>query len=298
MTRRFVVTGASGFVGGALRLHLPASARPLRLSGEDWRANIDACDFEGSTVIHLAARVHGKGGTDADYEHDNVEKTRELAKRAARAGAARLVFLSTIKVNGEETRGGPFRREDAPAPRDAYARSKWAAEQALAAIARESALEVSVIRPPLVYGPGAKGNLAALLRLCDTPWPLPFAALDNRRSFIQVDDLARLIARCADAPNTGGATYLAAHKQALSSAMLVALVRRALGRAPRLFTMPRGFLEGLGAMVGQGERARSLTRSLEIDAGATEAELGWSAQVSPQSAIEEMVAAYRAAVSK
>lgn len=296
MARRFVVTGASGFVGRALRPHLAGAVQPLRLGGADWRANIAACDLEGAVVIHLAARVHATvPASEADYERDNVEKTRELATRAARSGAERLVFVSSIKVNGEHTSVRPFRRDDAPDPRDAYARSKWAAERALAAIAGDHGLAVTIVRPPLVYGPGAKSNLAKLLRIADTAWPLPFASLHNRRSFIHADDLARLLVRCADTPRAAGATYLAAHRETISTASLVTLMRGALGRPARLFATPGWCIEAAAAMAGQRGRAQSLTRSLEVDVAATEAELDWSARIGPKATVEELVAAYRSA---
>src|SRR6185503_13341122 len=207
-------------------------------------------------VFHLAARVHRPGeDADAAYQRDNMEKTRELALRAAASGARRLVFLSSVKVNGEETHGQPFRREDAPDPRDAYARSKWAAEQALAAVAAQGALEVVVVRSPLVYGPGAGGNLRALLRLADSPWPLPFAAIANRRSFVHAADLARLLVACAATPGARGRTYLAANRESTpSTPRIVTAMRSALGRPARLVSLPPALLEAAAGLAGQGER--------------------------------------------
>ena len=299
MTRpidRAIVTGAAGFVGRALSAHLEAASARLQLHEDDWRERIGAADFAGATVFHLAARVHDTGTQgEADYIRDNVDKTRELAQAAAAGGARRLVFASTVKVNGEETRGRPFGPGDAPAPEDAYARSKWAAEQALAQIARGAKLEVAIVRSPLVYGSAVKGNLLALLRLADSPWPLPFGALDNRRSFVHVDDLARLLIDCATLPQAAGGTYFAAHPEAVSTAALVRAMRTHLGRPARLVRMPRAALEAAAAFAGQGERMRRLTRPLEVDATQTAAALGWNAQIGFDAAVEDMVGAYREA---
>lgn len=283
-----IVTGASGFVGRVLARQLGA-ARSLSLAAVDWEAAAASLAFRDAVVYHLAARVHGRGAVVDEYRRDNVDKTRALAERAAREGAQAFVFLSTIKVHGEETRGAPFRPDDPPRPEDAYARSKLAAEQALAEIAARTGLRVAVVRSPLVYGREPRGNLAALRRLADTPWPLPFAALDAPRSFVHVEDLCRALTACAGAPASG--VYLAAHPLPVATASLVQLLRRALGRAPRLFPVPAALLEAAGAMVGQGERARRLTRALVVDPSRLQRELGWSAQVDIDAAVRDLAAA-------
>jgi UDP-glucose 4-epimerase len=294
MTQRFVVTGASGFVGSAIRSHLEGPFHHLSLAADDWADQVKGTDFTDRCVLHLAARVHdGAPGSEAEYERDNVVKTRVLAEAAAAGGARRFVFLSTIKVNGEETADEPFRRNSAPHPRDAYGRSKWAAEQALARVAQGAGLEVAIVRSPLVYGPGAKGNLLTLMRLAESPWPLPFAAIRNRRSFIQVDDLARLLLACATLEQAAGRTFLAAHSQSVSTPRLVAALRAALDRPARLVGVPPWLLEAGAFPLGQLARMRRLTRSLEIDVSDTERELGWAAQVSFETAVDDMVAAYR-----
>jgi nucleoside-diphosphate-sugar epimerase len=287
---RAIVSGASGFVGRAVVAHLEASATSLRFAEEDWLEQVRAADFRGATVFHLAARVHGEGaGSEAEFIRDNVEKTRTLAQVAANGGARRFVFLSTVKVHGEETRHRPFRPGDPLAPEDAYGRSKAEAERALAKVA---GLETAVVRAPLVYGPGAKGNLHALLRLADSPWPLPFAAIANRRSFVHVDDLARLLIDCAALPQAAGSTFFAAHARSVSTAQLVAALRANLGRPARLVRAPRAWLEAGAFLAGQGARMRRLTRSLEVDAAETSARLGWQAQIGFEPAVEDMVRAY------
>jgi nucleoside-diphosphate-sugar epimerase len=210
LLERALVSGAGGFVGSALVAHLAVTEAPLRMGAPDWTEQLGTTNFEDATIFHLAARVHGDDDDDPGFLHDNVDKTLALARAARRGGARRFVFLSSVKVNGEESRSHAFNRADKPAPQDAYARSKAQAEAGLAMI---EGLDVVVVRSPLVYGPGVKGNLLALLRLCDSPWPLPFGALDNRRSFVHVDDLARLLIDCATHPDAAGRTYFAAHER-------------------------------------------------------------------------------------
>jgi UDP-glucose 4-epimerase len=292
--RPIVVTGSHGFVGRALAARLPASAQALSLVDDAWERNLASTRFSGAVVYHLAARVHGRGEEEACYLRDNRDKTAALARAAAAGGARRLVFASSVKAMGEETGGAPFRIGDEPRPRDAYGRSKLAAEGALVEAARGSGLEWSIVRAPLVLGPGAKANLRALLRLCDSPWPLPFAALENRRSFVHVDDLARLLLACGERPQAAGRTYLAAHREPFSTRALIGAVRAALGRPGRLFAMPAAWLERLAALAGRGAELLPLTRSLEVDPSAAERALEWRAEVALDPAVESMVAAYRA----
>jgi len=292
MSPRAVVTGSSGFVGRALCARL-ASVDRVSFASRDWKARLDNAALDGATVFHLAARVHAAADENAFFA-DNVDKTRALAQAAAREGARRFVFVSSIKVHGEESPGRALREDDAPAPADAYGRSKLAAEQALRETARETGLEIVIVRPPLVYGAGARANLEALVRLCDTPWPLPFAALHARRSFVHVEDLARLLVDCAEQPEAAGKTFFAAHVEGVSTFMLVQLMRRALGRPERTFSMPPPMLEAAAAALGQGARARRLTRALIADPEAARRELRWSARVPIDQAIEEVVRDYRA----
>jgi nucleoside-diphosphate-sugar epimerase len=267
-------------------------ATPLHMTPPSWAQHACAARFEGATVFHLAARAHqARDAHEADYTRDNADKTRQLADLAAGRGARHLVFLSSIKVLGEESVARPFVATDTPAPLDAYARSKRDAEEAVAAAAGRG-LGTTIVRAPLVYGPGARGNLQALLRLADSPLHLPFASLDNRRSFIHVDDLAALLVACAG-HEASGRTYLASHRNPLSTSALIAGVRAALGRPRRLFSVAPSTLESAAALCGQAERMRRLTRSLEADPSAAENDLAWSAQVSPERAIIDLVRGYR-----
>jgi UDP-glucose 4-epimerase len=287
---RALVSGASGFVGSALVAHLEAREGRLRMADPDWLDQLGHTDFSGATVFHLAARVHSPGGNDADFMRDNAEKTAALAQAALRGGARRLVFLSSVKVNGEDSGMRPFRRGDAFAPQDAYARSKARAEEELAKV---RGLEIVIVRSPLVYGAGAKGNLLALMQLADSPWPLPFGAVHNRRSFVHVDDLARLLIDCATRPQAAGRLYFAAHPQTVSTERLVSAMRGALARPRRLFGIPARALDLAASLAGAADRMHRLTRSLEVDAADANSELGWNAQIGFASAVEDMVNAYR-----
>lgn len=289
-----MVSGAGGFVGSALVAHLEVTQSRLRMGAADWMEQLESTDFRGATVFHLAARVHADDDDDPSFLRDNVDKTLAFALAAKRGGARRFVFLSSVKVNGEESPGRPFTRADAPAPKDAYARSKAQAEAALATV---QGLDCVVVRSPLVYGANVKGNLLSLLRLADSPWPLPFGALENRRSFVHVDDLARLLIDCASHDAAVGRMYFAAHATPVSTRELVRRMREAMSRKPRLVSVPRGVLEAAAAIGGQRERMRRLTRSLEVDANDAQRELGWTAQIGFDAALEDMVGAYRQASS-
>lgn len=289
-----IVTGSTGFVGRALMAALGDGATRLHLTPPRWIDLVDSVPFEGATVFHLAARAHQMGGaSEDDYTRDNVDKTRRLADVAAGRGARRMVFLSSVKVHGEESGARPFVATDKPAPQDAYARSKLAAEEAVTSAASRHGLQTTIVRAPLVYGAGARGNLQALLRLADSPWPLPFASLDNRRSFVHVDDLAALLIACAARREAVGQTYLAAHHSAVSTSALIARLRIALGRPRRLFPVAPSTLESAASVAGQGERIRRLTRSLEADPSAAENDLAWSAKVPLERAIADLVRGHR-----
>lgn len=288
---RAVISGAGGFVGRSLMSMIGGATAQVHLGEPDWADQVRTADYAGATVFHLAAKVHGEGEeTEAAYFHDNVEKTRAFAQAAAARGAKRFVFLSTIKVNGEETTQRPFRESDPPAPEDAYGRSKWQAERVLA---ETPGLEFAIVRSPLVYGAGVKGNLLSLLRVADSGLCLPFGGVANRRSFIHVDDLARLLVECGKHPLAAGRTFLAAHPDRVSTPRLIGAMRGFLGRPPRLLSVAPFVLESAAALAGQGARMRRLTRSLEIDPAGTQQALGWIAQIGFETGVEDMVRTYR-----
>lgn len=291
---RFIATGASGYVGRALAGRVGSGMHGVRLGIEGWRERLRDAPWRGAVVFHLAARVHrASEADDAAYERDNVVKTREVAESAAAGGARRLVFLSTIKVHGEESPGRPLRAGDAPHPSDAYARSKWRAEAALAECAARTGLEVVVVRSPLVIGPEAHGNLRSLMRLADSGWPLPFAALRNRRTFVARDDLVALLLRCASAP-VGGRTLMAGDPDAISAPRLLRVLRAALGRPPRLFPMPAVALETAASVAGLREPMHRFTRSLEADVSETMRDAQWAPAKSVDEALREMALAWKA----
>jgi nucleoside-diphosphate-sugar epimerase len=286
-----LVTGSGGFVGSAFAAVAGAHAR-LSMAGPAWREAIAAADFRGVTVVHLAARVHEPRGRPEDFDFDNAEKTRVLAEAAAAGGAARFVLASTVKVHGEETRGAAFRADSPPAPEDAYARSKWRAEEALRAISARTGLPSVVVRFPLTYGPGVGGNFRALLRLADSGAWLPFGAIENRRSLVHARDLAEALLLAAAHPRAPGQAFIAAHPEAVSTPGLLSAIRERLGRPRRLFPLPPALLEGGALVVGLGSAMRRLTRSLEADPGALVSVLGWQPRLALAEGIADTVAGW------
>lgn len=286
---RAVVTGAGGFIGTGLVRRLD-SLSTLSLAAPDWRQAISRVDFRDAVVFHLGARVHRRSGDWAAWLHDNVEKTEALALGAARGGARRFVFASTLKVHGEETSQRAFSPRDELRPMDEYARSKALAEERLREIEAREGLGVVIVRSPLVYGRDAKGNLANVRDACASPWPLPFAAIDNRRSWIHRDDLCELLVLCASQADAAGRAFIASHGEPFSTPQLFGGLRRCLGRAPRLFAVPPALLECSGSLFGKGEAVRRLTRSLEGD-GRDCIALGWKPRMSFAAALEDLAAA-------
>lgn len=304
-----LVTGANGFVGTALCERLRRDGRPLRAATRsgaggtypvgdlapttDWTAALDGV----TEVIHLAARVHVMHDTSADplaeFRHINVAASVNLAEQAARAGVRRFVFLSSIKVNGEATLPGrPFLATDAPAAQDPYGQSKHEAELALREVMNRTSIEVAVIRPPLVYGPGVKANFRTLMRLVHRGLPLPLGRVDNRRSLIAVDNLVDLLLTVADHRAAVGGTFLASDGYDMSTAELITLIARAMGKAPALWPVPPSWL-WLGArLTGRTAFARRLLGSLQVDVGLTRQQLGWTPPIQISDAVARTVAAY------
>ena len=289
-----LVTGANGFIGRALCGVLAASGRRVRKAvrmpvpglpdavvvgdigpDTDWRTALEGV----SGVVHLAARTHVLRETATDplaaYRKINVSGTERLARSAAAGGIRRLVIVSSVKVSGERTEERPFTEDGAPRPEDAYGVSKWEAEQALSRIAAETGLEVVALRPPLVYGPGVKGNFLRLMNLVARGVPLPLGAVDNRRSLIYTGNLAGAIVKALDAPQAAGRTYLVSDGEDVSTPDLVRGLARALGVKPRLLSLPLSALD-LGARLA-GRRAEfvRLTSSLQVDSSRIRRELDW-----------------------
>jgi len=306
---RVLVTGADGLVGRRLCEQIAATGRPLRASvrslksgasppasdvvatgpvgpDTDWTRALEGVD----AVVHLAARVHmlRDPAPDplAEYRRVNTEGTLRLAREAARAGVRRLVFASTVKVNGEATADRPFREDDPPSPRNPYAISKWEAEQALAARSGD-APQIVVLRPPLVYGPGVRGNFRRLLKAVDRGFPLPLGRATALRSLLYLDNLVHALATCLDHPRAAGGTYLVSDGEDVSSAELVRRLGRALDRRPRLLPVPVWLVSALGALAGRGEDARRLLSPLQVDSRRIREELGWAPPFTLDQGIDE-----------
>ncbi|MEO8145660.1 MAG: NAD-dependent epimerase/dehydratase family protein [Betaproteobacteria bacterium] len=264
---RVVVTGASGFIG---RVLVPAlRARGHEVVALDRAAVGDIAGFTGwsaqlagsDAVVHLAALAHARGVDAARLRAVNVEAALALGRAAAAAGV-KMLQLSSVKVLGDETPGQPFDDSSPPAPQDAYGRAKAEAEAALRGVA---GLSLSILRPPLVYGPGVKANFLALLRAVARGWPLPLASIANRRSFVYVGNLADAAARCLESPLAAGKTYGVVDGAPLSTPDLCRALGAALGRPARLFAWPPALLP-----------ARNLTSSLAVDDSALRRDLEWT----------------------
>lgn len=290
-----LVTGASGFVGRALCDSLAASGRALRKAmrrppagasdaiaigdiGPD--TNWNAALKNVRCVVHLAARTHVLRESTADplseYRRVNVLGTERLAREAVANGVRRIVFLSSVKVNGERTSTRPYTEDDVPHPEDAYGVTKLEAEETLARFAAKGKLEIVVLRPPLIYGPGVKGNFLRLMDIVTRGIPLPLGSVVNRRSLIYVGNLVDAIVYAMDASRAAGRTYLVSDGEDMSTPELVRGMAGALGVAPRLFPFPPLLLQAAGALLGRGGEISRLTGSLQVDSTRMRRELGWT----------------------
>lgn len=311
---RVLLTGANGFVGrelcvvlsskghtvrGAIREDRPGFVKVVGVeyvavgnvnAETSWQDSLSGCDV----VVHLVARVHAgdSRSTDrlAEFRVVNTDGTLSLARQAAKAGVRRLVFVSSVKVNGEGS-NGPYRETDVPAPADAYAISKWEAEQGLRRIAQETGLEVVILRPPLVYGPGVKANFLELIRGVQKGWPLPLGAVHNRRSLLYVGNLVDAVSLCVEHPDAAGQTFLLDDGEAVSTPDLVRALAKALGQPARLVKVPVGVLKVAGALLGKSTVVARLTGSLFVDDSAIRSRLNWSPPFSMKDGLAATVSA-------
>ncbi|MCS3513540.1 NAD-dependent epimerase/dehydratase family protein [Pseudomonas grimontii] len=295
MTERskIVVTGADGFIGRELVKYLRERAagevvrcvRPSKSGPDDLAYDLSGCGpmpaLHGvDVIVHAAARVHVRQ-IESDplpaFRAANVAGTMRLAEAAASAGVRRFVFISSIAANGNATPvGRPFTPSDIPAPQDPYGVTKLEAEQALLALSERTAMEVVIVRPALVYGPGAGGNVQQMLKWLRFGVPLPLAGIDNRRSFVSLYNLVDLLALCTIHPAAAGEVFLASDAEVVSTSMLLSALARHLGRGPRLFWVPKSLLGVIAAAVGKRAWVDILFRSLTADISKNVRLLGWS----------------------
>jgi nucleoside-diphosphate-sugar epimerase len=312
-----LVTGATGFVGKALCEALRrngdrVSAASRRTDSSerrdgtiyfevgdidaftDWKAALQDIDV----VIHLAARVHVMRDTSNDPLNEfmkvNTAGTEHLARSAAANGVKRLVYVSSIKVNGEETVGDRrYTEQDAPRPQDPYGISKWEAEQALHQVAQETGLEIVIVRPPLVYGAGVKGNFIQMMGAVARGVPLPFASSLNKRDLLYVGNLVDALITCASHPASVGQTYLLCDGEPVSTAQLLRALAQALAVPSRLFPFPLGALKLAGKLSGRSDQFERLLGSLQIDSGKIRRELNWTPPFTMQQGLQTTADWYR-----
>jgi nucleoside-diphosphate-sugar epimerase len=294
---RILVTGATGLIGNALIPLLLEAGCKVRATARHcpvapWARHPD-CEFVAhdleddpaslvrniDAVVHLAARVHVMRDTSADPRAENrrinTEATLALARAAVAAGVRQFVFMSTIKVNGEATVNLPYTETDTAKPEDAYATSKHEAEQQLAALAAATPIGVTILRPPLVYGIGVKGNLASLARAIERGLPLPLGAIPNRRSFVYAGNLADAVIAALKQPAPGVRTYLVSDGEDLSTTALIRAMAAAMQRPARLIPLPPALLRFAGKLTGRSTAVDRLLGSLVIDSSRIRRELGW-----------------------
>lgn len=299
-----LVTGATGFLGGSL-VSLLSTDEGITVSGTarrqisnlppgiqcnqvtclgadtDWTKALNNIQV----VIHTAARVHVMN----DYANDpltefrkvNVGGTLNLARQAEAAGVKRFIFISSIKVNGESTvPGKPYTADDQPNPVDPYGISKWEAEVGLQQLAKETGLEVVIIRPPLVYGPGVRANFLSMMRWINRGVPLPLGAIHNKRSLVGLDNLVDLIVTCIKHPAAANQTFLAGDGEDLSTTELLQRMGKALSKPARLVLFPACLITFVASILGKKDVAQRLCGSLQVDISRARELLGWEPPVS------------------
>ncbi len=300
------LTGSSGFVGSALLRRLHMQGTDVLTIGHQDRpgvcttlgrigASVQDSPLKGlDAIVHLGARVHVmkeqlQNPLEA-YREVNVTQTAALARMAAQEGVKRFVFVSSVKVNGEYTEERPFRHDDIAQPADCYGVSKWEAEQALRDIATRTGMEVVIVRPPLVHGPGVKANFANLMRAVQRGVPLPLGSITgNRRSLVALDNLVDLLITCIDHPAAAHQTFLVSDGEDLSTATLIRRMGEAMGRPTRLLPVPPALLSLVASLAGKRDIAQRLLSSLQVDITHTRKTLGWAPPINVDEGLRRAV---------
>lgn len=313
---RVLVIGANGFVGKKLckllehrGYEVRVALRKLMPNGElsdyeqvetgelgalpnfmdKWKSALDNIDY----VVHLAARVHVMNETSANplaqFRAINTEATVCIAKQAAALGVKRFIYVSSIKVNGEATAGSPFVADDIAKPMDDYAVSKAEAEAQLQNISLHSAMQVVCVRPPLIYGPGVRGNFLRLIKLVEKGLPLPLAMIKNNRSMVSVGNMVDLLECCIRHPQAAGEIFLVSDGISLSTPELICKLADCLDVPARLFPVPLSLLKLAGKITGQSSTISRLCGSLEVDITKTRERLGWQPPQSVEAGIREAI---------
>ncbi|QJI44951.1 SDR family oxidoreductase [Pseudomonas sp. ADAK2] len=310
---KVLVTGASGFVGEAVVFKLlvdkkfspiAAARGTTRLHGLCTVRPLDLCDTKTlpilddvQVVIHAAARVHvmNEVAVDAlaEFRKVNVQGTLKLAQRAAESGVKRFIFISSIKVNGENTLpGNPFKADDPSKPDGPYGLSKYEAEEALKLLGRETGMEVVIIRPPLVYGPGVKANFLTMLNWLNKGIPLPLGAIRNNRSLVAIGNLASLIVICIDHPAAANQTFLVSDGVDLSTTQLLRRLSSALGKPARLLPVPEWMLKLAASSLGRQAAVQRICGSLQVDISKNRELLGWAPPINIDKAMRQTAGHY------
>lgn len=308
-----LLTGATGFLGRAVFESLKKSEsirivvrKPTLMkyadaagievfSGclsptQDWTLALSGV----TSIIHCAARVHVMREVEPDpleaFRSVNVEGTMRLARQAADAGIKRFIFISSVKVNGEATKAGsPYREIDPPDPQDAYGQSKYEAERGLLQLSKDTGLEVVIIRPPLIYGPGVKANFASLMQAVQHGWPLPLGAIHNHRSLVALENLVDFILTCLTHSQAAGQIFLISDGHDLSTTELIRRMAQAVGVKPRLFPIPTWALKVAASLLGQSAAMQRLCGNLQVDISKAHNMLGWTPKITVDEGLKRIM---------
>lgn len=301
MSNRILLTGSSGFIGSHLkelntnlsfrfvkRAHLKKIDEHFLITNFDSKTNWDGAFHDINTVIHLAGLAHNNESNAQDFYEVNTLGTLHLAKMAAIAEVKRFIFISSIGVNGSLTTNLPFSVNSIPSPHNSYSKSKYDAEEGLKAIAKQAGMELVIIRPTLVYGPDAPGNFGALVKLVKKSPILPFGLINNKRSFIAVQNLTDLLITCIKHPNAAGKTFIASDGPAVSTKDFTNAIAKGLGKSKLQLPIPRTAIRLVGKVFGKSSAVEQLIGNLEVDSSYVTQELGWKPPYTMEESMESL----------